>query len=71
MTIEIRDPETIELIRALAARTGHSEELAVEAAVLKALSALDAQGTSYRERRNSRVRARALDAQQSPEPQSA
>ncbi|WP_062208385.1 type II toxin-antitoxin system VapB family antitoxin [Demequina oxidasica] len=63
MTIEIRDPETIELIRALAARTGHSEELAVEAAVLKALAALDAQGTSYRERRNSRVRARVLEVE--------
>lgn len=71
MTIEISDPETLALIRVLAARTGHTDEGAVEAAVIKALAALDGQGTSYRDRRNSRVRARALEAELPTEQQPA
>lgn len=63
MSIKIQDPETVALIHLLAARTGHSDEEAVEAAVIKALDSLGASGTSYRERRNARVRARALEAQ--------
>lgn len=71
MTIKISDPQTIELIRELAARTGHTEESAVDAAVIKALNALDGQGSSYRERRNSRVRARVLEAERATEQQTA
>jgi len=63
MTINIQDPETVALIHLLAARTGHTDEEAVEAAVIKALGALEVNGTSYRERRNARVRARALEAE--------
>ncbi|WP_430867242.1 type II toxin-antitoxin system VapB family antitoxin [Demequina aurantiaca] len=70
MTIEINDPETIALIRLLAARTGDTDEGAVDAAVTTALGALGGRGTSYRERRNARVRARALEAEQPPSPQS-
>lgn len=69
MTIEISDPATVALIHVLAARTGNTDEAAVETAVIKALAALDGQGRSYRERRNSRVRARALEAEMPTEQQ--
>lgn len=71
MTIEIRDAETVALIRLLAARTGTSDEAAVDAAVTNALASLDTNGTSYREHRNARVRTHALEAQQSGKEQPA
>jgi len=69
MTIEISDLETVALIRLLAARTGTTDEAAVRAAVTQALAGLDNNGTSYSERRNARVRASALEAARSTEPQ--
>lgn len=63
MTIEIRDEHTADLVRLLAEHTGTDQETAIAQAVQAKLDFLGVGYSSYRERRNARVRARALEVQ--------
>lgn len=64
MTIEIRDEDTAALVHLLAEHNGTDAQTAIAQAVTAKLDALGIGYTSYRERRNARVKLRAWEARQ-------